>query len=232
MLASTLFFATVLSSLFTAGSALTVDAPKDVVQCSKTTISWTPGTGPYNVYVFTGCEDSNTDPIATFNVPSGTNSVQWSVPGNAKTSAIFYQVEDTTGDFYSTDGNVGASSGPCQADTTQSTTPAPAAAPAVAAAPAAAPATTPTTATDGSDGTTDGSDDTTDGSDGTDGSDDSTQDGAPGVANAAQTGSDPQATAPTTGKVAGSLGSGAASNAAPSIGLAITLLGAGFLALF
>jgi len=214
MLAFTLASATLVFSLFTAGSALTVDAPANAVQCAETTINWSAGQGPYNVYVFTGCGDSDDAPLATFLNVVGT-AQQWYV--NAVSGAtVFYQVEDSTGSFFSPDGYIGGSSADSQTckkhlkdanletqsiDYSQS-------------------ASSPS---ENSNGNTNGPP-----SDDPENSTPTTQSNPPavGVANAEQT---PTPTPTPKGAIAGSIASGALL-ASPSSGLAILLLGVGLLA--
>ncbi|KAG9005109.1 hypothetical protein FRB95_003699 [Tulasnella sp. JGI-2019a] len=109
MLASTLFFATVLSTFFTAGSALTVAQPQNLVQCQNATLGWTSGNGPYKVDVYTGCSDSSTDPIATFTGLTSPTCL-WYV--NALSGeTIMYSVTDNDGkEWWSDDAGVGGDS--------------------------------------------------------------------------------------------------------------------------
>jgi len=209
MLASTLFFVTLFSSLFTAGSALTCDQPKDLVQCSSSNLTWSSGKGPYNVYVFTGCNDANEDPISTF-IGITDTFVTWWV-NTISGATVFFQVEDSTGDFFSRDGYVGGNANDadqCTAtikqkgleSTTFTANPA-------AVVGGAAPAT-PTTQTSSS-----------------------SVPGYDGVVNAEQTSTSSAAatsSAPVV-KAAGAI-SAAGTNAAPSVSLALGLLGAALLA--
>jgi len=98
MLATTLSFATLLFSLFTAGSALTVDTPENIVQCQQATFSWSAGNGPYNVDVFTSCDNSNDSPIVSFLNVAGTSAdcVLPLVSGEG----FFLAVTDTLGQVY------------------------------------------------------------------------------------------------------------------------------------
>jgi len=110
MISTSLIFTTLLASLSVAAAAdtLYVNTPSAPVQCANTTISWTGGTGPYSVYVFTDCSNSDEDPIGQYLNVTG-NSVTWWVtqPSGA---GIFVQVEDATGlDVFSNDAYIGGS---------------------------------------------------------------------------------------------------------------------------
>jgi len=217
MLATTLFFATVLSSLFTAGSAATAVTVADVqnlVQCQNATIGWTDnGQGPYTVEVFTGCTDSND--AAVYTATTSTSTINWWV-NMVSGTPCFVAVTDKNGNTaYSNDQGVGGDSSQSSACAAQiqSKNLAVESAPSQ---PAAASGSTPTTA--------------------------SSEGGlAGGADNAAATSSysapESTATGSSTGPgiggsgVGGSLGSGAGVNAAPSMQLALGLLGAGLIAL-
>jgi len=108
---TTLFAAIAAVSAATNATApLVVNKPANLTQCANTVLSWTGGSGPYNVWVFTDCKDDNDDPIATFTNVTG-NSVNWWV-SQTSGSGIFTQVEDATGtDEYSEDAYVGGDAG-------------------------------------------------------------------------------------------------------------------------
>jgi hypothetical protein len=216
MLATTLFFATVLSSLFTAGSAATTMTVADVqnlVQCSNATIGWTDnGQGPYTVEVFTGCSDPSE--TAAYTVTTSASTVNWWV-NMVSGTPCFVAVTDKNGNTaYSNDQGVGGDStqsSACAAQIKNKNL-------AVESAPtqtAAASGTTPTTASAGG------------------------LAGADNAESSATSYSAPESTATgsSTGPgisgsgVGGSLGSGAGINAAPSMQLALGLLGAGLVAL-
>jgi len=109
MISTSLIFTTLLASLsVVAADSLYVPTPTNLVQCANTTISWSGGTGPYSVYVFTDCKDTNDDPIGQFLNVTSTNVTWWiNQPSGA---GIFVQVEDATGvDIFSNDGYIGGS---------------------------------------------------------------------------------------------------------------------------
>jgi len=206
MLATTLFFATLLCSLFTAGSAaanttaITVANAQNLIQCSEAVLGWTSNGSPrYTVEVYTGCDDSNEDPIFSWTGPNPT--VNWYV-NLVSGSSCFYSVMDATGAVYYSAGLfVGGSAG---GDATACATKIKDDNLAVESASQSSTAsgTTPTTASS------------------------SAPTGLNGVANAEAT----TTAASAVGKAQGSI-SGAGVNAAPSMQLALGLLGAGLLAL-
>jgi len=121
MTASTLFFATLLSSLFaltTAGSAITVTPLTGLVQCANATIKWSGGAAPFNVFCYTGCSDPNDNPIASwYNMP--TSSAEWYVNVPSGTD-VFCEVTDATGDdAFTPDAYVGGNSGQDETTCTQ-----------------------------------------------------------------------------------------------------------------
>ncbi|KAG8924829.1 hypothetical protein FRC00_004672 [Tulasnella sp. 408] len=105
MFANSLVFTTLVATLYAASgvnAALDAKNPVNPVQCKDTTLEWTGGVPPYNVYVFTDCKDDNDAPIATFtNVQS--NGVSWPTTLYSG-DGFFFQVEDSTGaDSFSDD---------------------------------------------------------------------------------------------------------------------------------
>jgi len=97
MFSNTLVFSTLAVSLYaTAVSAdLTVTKPTALVQCANTTLAWVGGTGPYDVYVFTGCEDDNDDPIATIQNVAGLSTTWW--VNEYSGEGVLVEVVDSTG---------------------------------------------------------------------------------------------------------------------------------------
>jgi len=98
MFSTSLIFSTLIASLCAVSAsagALTATKPTGLVQCTTSALSWTGGTGPYDVTVYTGCESSDEDPIATFTSVTG-NSVSWFntlVSGKG----VIFEVVDSTG---------------------------------------------------------------------------------------------------------------------------------------
>jgi len=212
MLASTLFFATLVSSLFTAGSAITVADAQNLVQCKNSTLGWTQGSGPYQVNVYTGCSDSTETPIASYYGLTAPTCTYW--VNQISGATIMYEVIDSTGtSYWSGDnfvgGNSGADATTCEnqiksANLEVQTVNATAVANTPSSSSVSASAVAPTTASDGLDG----------------------------VANAEETSTSSSAKSTATAGVAGgNLSNGAGINAAPSTQLALGLLGAALLAL-
>lgn len=116
MFSTTLTFTTLFAAIAAVSAAtnatapLVVNKPANVVQCANTVLSWTGGKGPYNVYVFTDCQDARDDPVATFTNVTSTSVTWWTdlVSGDG----FFTQVEDADGtDEYSDDAYVGGDAG-------------------------------------------------------------------------------------------------------------------------
>jgi len=209
MLASTLLFATLLSSLFTAGSAsLSAITPTGLVQCATATLGWQGGVGPYEVHVFTGCDDPNDEPLASWYGVTGT-STPWYVNGLSGYT-IFLQISDSTGaTVYSGDGYIGGNAGQaattCEQHLQQSnllTVSYNLTADALAAAASSSSAA---------------------------GSLPTTQSIANGIVANAEATATSGTPSPSGIKVAGALGNGAGTSAAPSVELAIGLMGAALL---
>ncbi|KAG8932574.1 hypothetical protein FRC01_013204 [Tulasnella sp. 417] len=109
MFANSLVFTTLVATLYAVSgvnAALDAKNPVNPVQCKDTTLEWTGGVGPYNVYVFTDCKDDSDAPIATFTNVAG-NSVSWPTTLYSG-DGFFFQVEDSTGaDSFSDDAYLG-----------------------------------------------------------------------------------------------------------------------------
>ncbi|KIO34366.1 hypothetical protein M407DRAFT_240671 [Tulasnella calospora MUT 4182] len=110
MFANSLVFTTLVATLYAVSGVNAADLnaknPVNPVQCKDTTLEWTGGQGPYNVYVFTDCKDDSDAPIATFTNVAG-NSVSWPTTLYSG-DGFFFQVEDATGkDSFSDDAYLG-----------------------------------------------------------------------------------------------------------------------------
>lgn len=110
MFSTSLVFTTLVATLYAVSgvNAADLDAknPVNPVQCKDTTLEWTGGVPPYNVYVFTDCKDDTDAPIASFTNVAG-NSVNWATTLYSG-DGFFFQVEDSTGaDSFSDDAYLG-----------------------------------------------------------------------------------------------------------------------------
>jgi len=102
-------FAAVVSTLCAvsvAADKLAASGPKGLVQCDTNTLKWTGGTGPYDVYVYTGCEDDSDDPIFFANNVAG-NSVDWTVDAVSGDGILLYVVDSTGADDWADEAYVG-----------------------------------------------------------------------------------------------------------------------------
>jgi len=109
MFSNTLIFSTLIASLYAASASaddFSANKPTGLVQCAKTTLSWTGGAGPYDVYVFTGCEDDNEDPIFTATGVTG-NSVDWEVTEVSGKGMLFEVVDSTNESVFAEESYIG-----------------------------------------------------------------------------------------------------------------------------
>jgi len=96
MFSSTLVFSTLIASLYAIDPpAFIANKPTDLVQCTNSTLSWSGGTGPYDIYIYTGCEDPNEDPIFTQEGVTDTSIVWYDTLLSGK--GMLFEVEDSTG---------------------------------------------------------------------------------------------------------------------------------------
>ncbi|KAG9026568.1 hypothetical protein FRB95_008690 [Tulasnella sp. JGI-2019a] len=87
-----------LSSLVLA--QLTVDTPVNVVQCQPTTLNWSGGTGPYNVFVLPGRQPNAVSIESTISAVPAT-SLTWGVEIAAGTLVMIGVMDATGAEAYS-----------------------------------------------------------------------------------------------------------------------------------